>query len=86
MLCEFRDGSRWVEVLMTRSTMIWGGESLVISCMSDPHCREDFPEEDNPSKIEGVIPSWKMMTATYVSPLTPNETESADFDSVVGRT
>lgn len=67
--------------------MIWGGESLVISCMSDPHCREDFPEEENPSKIEGVIPSWKMMTATYVSLRLPrNRTGSADSDSAVGRT
>jgi hypothetical protein len=69
MSCEFPDDSRWIgRVLMMCSTMIWGGESLVVSCMSDPHCREDFPEEDNPSKIQGVIPSWKMMTATYVSP------------------
>lgn len=49
--------------------MVWGSEALVVSCMSDPHCRDDFPEEDNPKGVKGVIPSWKMITASYVSAL-----------------
>jgi hypothetical protein len=41
---------------------------MVISCMADPRCRADFPEDEAPRGVHGVIPSWKMMTATYVRP------------------
>ncbi|KAI5450299.1 hypothetical protein NCC49_003210 [Naganishia albida] len=45
--------------------MIWASEPMVISCMADPRCRADFPEGEAPRGVHGVIPSWKMMTATY---------------------
>ena len=53
--------------------MIWGSEAIVVSCMSDPYCRQDFSEDDASKGIEGVIPSWKMITASYVSDQSPRD-------------
>jgi hypothetical protein len=43
--------------------------------MSDPFCRADFPIEQARKPglrdIEGVIPSWKMMTVSYVRLVIP---------------
>lgn len=42
-----------------------------MSCMADPRCRSDFPQEEKDrmglSDVKGHIPSWKMVTLTYVS-------------------
>lgn len=51
---------------------IWAEDRLVVSCMADPRCRSDFPQEerarpDVKEDVKGVIPAWKMVTPTYVS-------------------
>ena len=42
-----------------------------MSCMADPRCRSDFPQDEKDriglSEVKGLIPSWKMVTLTFVS-------------------
>ncbi|KAJ9093528.1 hypothetical protein QFC21_006362 [Naganishia friedmannii] len=48
---------------------IWASETVILSCMSDPFCRADFPRAQahalGMADVRGVIPSWKMMAVSY---------------------